>query len=126
MASGLAGHRLRGPLQVLSGLGFAFGVDDFGAPLALGFGLARDGADHLIGQIHLLDLDHGDLHAPGSGVLIERGLKFDVEFFALAEQFIQLHFAEHAAQSGLRQLRSGVQIIGDFEDGAWSGSTMRK
>ena len=96
-------------------------MNNFGAPLALGFGLARNGADHLIGQIHLLDLDHGYFHAPGSGVLIECGLELEVEFFALAEQLIQLHFAEHAAQRGLRQLRGGVQIIGDFHNGAGWG-----
>ena len=53
------GHR-----QFLRGQVFTLGMDDFRATLAFGFGLAGDGADHLLGQLHLLHLDQGDLHAP--------------------------------------------------------------
>src|SRR5579862_854588 len=114
---GLVGHSLRGARQVLRGGSFTFRMNDFGAALALGFGLAGDGADHLIGEIHLFHLDHRDLHAPGSGVLIERALKLHVELLALAEELIELHFSEHAAQRGLGQLRGGIKIIRDLNDG---------
>ena len=63
-----------GPFQIRRGFGFALGMNDFGAALALGFGLAGDGADHLIRQIHLFHLHQRDLHSPGTGVLIERAL----------------------------------------------------
>src|ERR1700683_2915121 len=113
---GLVGHGLRGACQGFCGGGFTFRINDCDAAIALGVGVAGEGADHLIGEIHLLDLDHGYFHAPGSGVLIESGLKFHIELLALAEQLIELDFAEHAAQGGLGQLRSGVEIIGDLND----------
>src|SRR6266850_414612 len=68
-------HRLRplrqhrgGLQQLFGGLQLAFGVDHLGAPLALGFGLAGDGAHHRLVQVDVLDLDIGDLDAPGVGL----------------------------------------------------------
>ena len=76
----------RGHGQLFGRRVLAFGMDDLGAPLAFGLGLARDGADHLLGQIHLLHFHHGHLHAPRRGVLVQDGLQPHVELFALAEQ----------------------------------------
>ncbi len=36
---------------------------------------------------------------------------------ALAQQFVEFHFAQHAAQRGLGKLRSGIQKIGNFQHG---------
>ena len=68
-----------------------------GASLALGLGLAGQGADHLLGQVHLLHFDHADLNAPRRRVLIENGLQPDVKLFALAQKFVELDFSEDAA-----------------------------
>ena len=83
-------------------------MDHLGAPLALRFRLAGNGPDHLVGQIHLLDLDHRDLDAPWRRVLIEDGLQPDIQFLPLAEQLIQFGLPQHASQGRLRELRSGV------------------
>ena len=56
----------------------AFSVDDLGAALAFGFGLPADGADHLLGQIHLFHFHHGYFDAPGSGVGIEHRLQAEI------------------------------------------------
>src|ERR1039457_6369729 len=73
--------------------------------------LARHSANHRLRQIHLLDFHHGHFHTPRRCVLVENGLQPDVQLFALAQQFVQLHFAQHAAQRGLRQLRGGIEEI---------------
>ena len=46
------------------GLELALGGDDLGAPLALGLGLLRHGAAHLLGQVHLLHLDRASPSRP--------------------------------------------------------------
>ncbi len=46
---------------------FAFRLDDTGALLAHGFGLARDCALHLLGDVDVLQLDGVDLHTPALG-----------------------------------------------------------
>src|SRR5439155_13086190 len=58
---GLAPDDRRGLGEARRRLVLALGVDDFGAALALGLGLARDGALHLLGQVDVLDLDLADL-----------------------------------------------------------------
>ena len=45
---------------------------------------------------------------------VQNRLQAEIEFFALAQQLVQFSFAEHAAQRGLRQLRSGVKEVGHF------------
>ena len=83
---GLLLDHLRRHGQLFGGRVLAFGMDDLGAPLAFRLGLPRDGADHLLGQIHLLHFHHGHLHAPRRGVLVENGLQPHVELLALAQQ----------------------------------------
>ena len=53
----------------------------------------------------------------GDGVLVEDGLQPHIELLALAQQLVQLDFAQHAAQRGLRQLRRGIQEVGHLHDG---------
>ena len=48
---------VRGVGEALRGLELALGVDHLGAPLALGLGLARHRALHLLRQVDVLDLD---------------------------------------------------------------------
>src|SRR5580700_223133 len=83
-------HRLRhlgqdagGLDQLLRRLLLAFGIDDFGAALALGLGLPGDGADHALVEVDALELDIGDLDAPGLGLLVEHVLDTGIELVAL-------------------------------------------
>ena len=52
-------------------LQLALGRDHLGPALALRLGLPRHRALHLVGQIDVLDLDRGDLDAPGVGALVD-------------------------------------------------------
>ena len=79
-----AGDDVGGLAQLLGGLELALGGDDLGAPLALGLGLLGHGAPHLLGQVDLLHLDGGDLHAPGLGVPVDDLLQLPVDLVALA------------------------------------------
>src|SRR5215212_4779095 len=55
-----------GVVQALGGLVLAFGRDDLSLPLPLGLGLARHRSLHPLRDLHVLDLDHADLHPHGS------------------------------------------------------------
>src|SRR5437879_12462397 len=88
-------HRLRalrqhggGLQQLLGGLQLAFGVDHLGAPLALGFGLARNGAHHRLVQVDVLDLDVGDLDAPGVGLRVEDSLDVEIELLEIGRAHV--------------------------------------
>ena len=48
-----------------------------------GWRVVRDGAHHGVVQVHVLDLDGGDLDAPGVGLLVEHRLDVEVQLFAL-------------------------------------------
>ena len=104
---------MRGVLQALRGAELAFGVDQLGALLALGLGLLRHRALHLLGQVDLLHLDRAHLHAPRLGVLVDDLLELAVDLVALGEQLVELRLAAHAAQRGLRQLRGAVEVVLD-------------
>ena len=58
----------------------------------------HDGARHGFGQVHLLHLDVGDLHAPWIGVLIENGLQAQVDLLAMREQLVQVRAASKAGR----------------------------
>src|SRR5262245_3944306 len=91
-------------------------MDDLGAPLALGLGLAGDGAHHRLVQVDVLDLDRGDLDAPRFGLHIERLLDVDVELLALGQQPVELVLAEHRAQRRLRELAGRDEEVRDLDD----------
>src|SRR5262245_16708493 len=116
-------HRLRLPRQhlrrlqqLLRGLQLAVGVDDLGAPRALGFGLLRNRAHHGGVDVHVLDLDGGHLDAPRVGLRIEDLLDIEVELVALGEQLVELVLAEHRAQGGLRELARRLEEIRYLDD----------
>ena len=92
-------------------------MDDLGAALALGLGLAGDGADHVVRQIDLLHLDLGHLDAPRGGVGVEHALQPQVDRLALAQQLVQFRFAQDRAERSLSQLRGRVEEVGHLQDG---------
>src|SRR4249919_761351 len=98
------------------GLLLAFGMDDLGAAQALGFGLARDRAHHGLVEVDALDLDVGDLDAPGIGLRIEDGADVVVELFALGQHLVQVVLPQHRAQRGLRELAGGFVEVFYVDD----------
>ena len=64
----------------------------------------------------MLDLDVGDLDAPGVGLLVEDVLDVGVQLVALGQHLVELVLAEHRAQRGLRQLAGRLQIVLDLDD----------
>src|SRR5579859_5949 len=93
------------------GFVFACGVNDLSAPLALRFGLARNGPLHLFRNIDLLHFHLSYLNTPRLRILVKDQLQLGVNLFAFGEDFVEFELADDAAQSGLRLLRSGVEIV---------------
>src|SRR3546814_4854943 len=56
--------------QLLGRLLLALGVDDLGPAIAFRLRLARDGANHALVDVDMLDFDIGDLDAPGVGLAV--------------------------------------------------------
>jgi len=92
-------------------------MNHLGAPLALCLCLTGNGADHVFIEVDMLDLDIGDLDAPGIGLGVENLLYVEVELFPLGEHIVQLVFAQYRTQGGLRQLAGGHQVILHLNDG---------
>src|SRR5580693_7299693 len=118
-------HRLRhfgqGPRgldQLLRRLLLALGIDDLGAALALGLGLTGDGADHALVEVDALELDIGDLDAPGFGLLVEHVLNAGIELVALGQHLVEIVLAQYPAQRGLGELTGRDEVIPDLDDGA--------
>ena len=77
-------------------------------------------------EVDVLDLDVGDLDAPGVGLRVEDLLDVEVQPLALGQHLVELVLAEHRAQRGLRQLAGGLEEVLDLDDRASRGSTTRK
>src|SRR5260370_191319 len=108
---GLRLQNFRGVCKFLGSFKLALGVNNLRPALALGFGLLRDGALHLLGDVHLFDLDFGNLDAPGFRVRVENDLELGVDLVALREYFIEFELSDDAADGGLRELRSCIGVI---------------
>ena len=67
-------------------------------------------------EIDILDLDGGDLNAPGVGLLVEDLLDIGVEPIPFCEHLVQFVLAEHRAQRGLCQLAGRGHVIADPDD----------
>ncbi len=113
----LGGDDLGGLADPLGGLELALGVDDLGPPLALGLGLAGDGADHALVDIDALDFHVGDLDSPHVGFGVQNVLDVPVQFVPPRQHLVHFVLAQHRAQRGLRQLAGGVVVILDLNDG---------
>src|SRR5882672_8230492 len=82
--------------EFLARLKLPFRVDDLGAPLALGLGLARDRPLHFLRQVDVLHLDGAHLDPPRLGVAVNHQLQLLVDLVPVREQLIQLRLAERA------------------------------
>src|ERR1700687_450893 len=104
-------ENLGGFSQFRGSLELAIRVDNFCAALAFGFGLAGDGALHLLGDVDLLHFHFADFNAPRLGFRVENDLQLGVDFVALGEDFVELELADDAADGGLRELGGSVLVV---------------
>ena len=84
---------------------------------AFGLGLLRDGADHALVEVDVLDLDVGHLDPPVIGTLVENRLNIGVELVALGKHVVELVLAEYRSQRRLRELAGRLENVGDPDDG---------
>ena len=66
----------------------------------------------------MLDLDIGDLDAPGVGLPVEDLLDVAVELVALRQHLVEIVLAEHRAQRHLRELARRLEEIRHLDDRA--------
>src|SRR5580692_2901058 len=81
----------------LRSLELGFGMDDLGAAVALRFGLLRDSADHVLGELDGSDLDVAYLDPPGLGLAINDTLHIGAELFSFGQHLIEFVLPQHGA-----------------------------
>src|SRR5512143_1021623 len=111
----LAREHLRGLEQLLRRLVLALGVDDLRAPLALRLRLPRDGPDHRLVEIHLLDLHQRHLDPPRIGLGVEHALDVHVHPLPLREELVERVLAQHRAERRLRELARRDEELGHLD-----------
>src|SRR3954471_24085629 len=84
------------------GLAQALGLEHGGALLALGLHLARHGAGKVGRRQDVLDLDAGDLDAPGRGGGAHDAQEAVVDLVAMREELVEVHRADDGADIGHR------------------------
>ena len=104
--------------QRLRGLEFGFGVNDLGAPVALGLRLLGDGAHHVLRQLDRPDLDIAHLDAPGLGLGVEDALDVGAELLALGQHLVESCCPSTARKRRLRQHGSGRKVGLHLDDRA--------
>src|SRR5512139_1884445 len=84
--------------QLLGGLELSARIDDLRSALALGLRLACHGPLHRLGNLHVLDLDHPHLDAPGLGLLVDDLAEVLVEVLPVREQRVEVRPPEQRPQ----------------------------
>src|SRR5262249_24884554 len=79
--------------QFLCGLLLALSINDLGTTGTFGLGLASDRANHALVEVDALDLNSGDLDAPGFGLLIEHVLNVGIELVSLSQHGVKIVLA---------------------------------
>ena len=110
----LLAHHRGGLHHFFRGLKFAFGVDDLGPALSLGFGLLRHRALHRVGQRHVLHLDRRDFDAPWFGLPVDDLLQLRLIDSRCESRSSKGRLAEDAAQRRLRHQRGGFEKVLHF------------
>ncbi len=100
-----------------SGTFLAFGGNDSGAALALGFGLFSHGAFHVGREFDVLELDAFDVDTPFVGLSVDDFADLGGNFVAFTEDFVEVEVAGDVAEGGLGESAGGVGKISSFEDG---------
>src|SRR5208337_2832688 len=114
---GVQGEDVGGLMELGRRLELTLGADDLRPPLTLGLSLARDGALHLLGQVHVLYLHVRHLDAPRLGVQVEYLLEALVDLLPVGEELVELGLAEDAPERGLGELARGIEVVLHVDDG---------
>src|SRR3569833_1523736 len=93
-------------------------MDYFRAAVPLRLRLTGNGAYHALVDIDMLELDVGDLDAPGIRLLVEDTLDVGIEFFAARQHIVEFVLPQHRTQGGLRELPGRRIEIFHLYDGA--------
>src|SRR3569833_3367074 len=93
-------------------------MDYFRAAVPLRLRLTGNGAYHALVDIDMLELDVGDLDAPGIRLLVEDTLDVGIEFFAARQHIVEFVLPQHRTQGGLRELTGRRIEIFHLYDGA--------
>ena len=83
---------------------FAFSGDNLGPLLTLGLGLPRHRPLHPFGELDILQLDEGHLHAPGEGERVQDLPDIAVDALGLGQRLVQAVPADHLPEGGLGDL----------------------
>ena len=86
----------------------ALRLEDLGALVALGLHLPAHRVDDVARRVDVLDLDAGDLDAPGRGRRIDDVQQAIVDVVALGEELVEIHAADDGADVGHGELQDGV------------------
>ncbi len=110
-------HDVGGVTERGGGHGLALGIDDLRPLLPLGLGLTGHRPLHAVGQLDVLELDQGDLHAPFDGGDVEDLADVPVDGVGLGQGLVQGVLSDHLAQGGLRDLVDRGADALDGDDG---------
>ena len=108
----------RGIGEFHRGFLLALGLDDARALLADCFGLTRDGALHLRGNVEVLDLDRVEFDAPADAGRRQDVVEPLVDRGTVLEHLVEVALADRVAHRGLRRLDDRRLPIGDGGDDA--------
>ena len=86
----------------------AFGLEDLGTLVAFGHHLPAHRFDEVGRRIDVLDLDAGDLDAPGMRGFIDDAQQPLVDGVAIGQQLVEVHRAHHRADVGHGQIEERV------------------
>src|SRR3546814_12458705 len=87
-------------------------MDDLGAALTFSLRLARDGSDHRLVQVDMLDFDIGNLDPPTVRLGVKNLLYVVVELIPIRQHLVQFMLAKNGTKCHLCELRSEERRVG--------------
>src|SRR3546814_3895382 len=79
-------------------------IDDLGAALTFSLRLARDGSDHRLVQVDMLDFDIGNLDPPTVRLGVKNLLYVVVELIPISQHLVQLMLAKNGTKCRLCEM----------------------
>src|SRR5918995_2331952 len=102
--------------EALGGLKLALCRYDLCSPLALALGLACHRPLHILRDLHVLDFNHTDLHAPRLGLLVYYLLKLLVYGLTVGQEIVETFLTQDAPQRGLGDLAGCQDMVLYLDD----------
>src|SRR5215217_6804856 len=102
--------------EALRGLVLAFCCDDLRPPLAFALGLTGHRPLHVLRDLHVFDLDHAHLDAPGLRLLVYDRLQLLVYLLAVGKEVVEVLLPKNAPQGGLGDLAGREDVVLDLQD----------